>query len=208
MAASGQYAKNVFVNCPYDQGFSELLKPLLFTVVSAGLQPRLALEGMDSGPPRIERILKLIRESKFAIHDLSRLQADRAGEFSRLNMPFELGLDFGCRWFGESRFSDKRILILEKDRYRYQAALSDISGSDIKAHNDDPEEIVAAVRDWLNSEAGSKLPGPSTLWDRFNEFMAADYDRLLAAGFKPKDIARLPMRELLANMQQWIAGKA
>jgi hypothetical protein len=200
------FAESVFVNCPYDEKYRALLRPLLFTIVYAGMNPRLAMERMDSGETRIGRIAELIRESKYAIHDLSRIQAEKKGEYFRLNMPFELGLDVGCRLFGQGRDCDKRCLILEKERYRYQAALSDLSSSDIRAHGDDPEELVAAVRDWLNCEAGAHLPGPSRIWDAFNEFMADDYDKLTADGFSDKDIVRLPFGELVDGMKAWVAA--
>lgn len=206
MSATVSFDENVFINCPYDETFYPLLRPLVFTVIYAGLNPRLALERMDSGEPRIRKIEKLIRESRYAIHDLSRIQARRQGEYFRLNMPFELGLDVGCRLFGDDGHSQKCCLILEKERYRYQAAISDISNSDIKSHGDDPEELVAAVRDWLNCEAGSRLPGPSRVWDAFNEFMADDYDNLIAAGYNDKDIRRLPVVELMGRMKAWVSA--
>lgn len=31
-------------------------------------------------------------------------------------MPFELGLDVGCRYYAASRYRSKRCLILERDR--------------------------------------------------------------------------------------------
>ena len=43
-------------------------------------------------------------------------------------MPFELGLDFGCRRFGAGRLARKVILVLEQERFRYQAAISDLAG--------------------------------------------------------------------------------
>lgn len=203
MPAQAPFAKNVFINCPFDQGFYTLLRPLLFTVIYAGFNPRLALEHMDSGQPRIKKIVELVRESKYAIHDLSRIQAKKAGEYFRLNMPFELGLDIGCREFGKGKCSGKRCLILEKEPYRYQAAISDLSSSDIRAHGDVPEELVAAVRDWLNCEAGARLPGPSRVWDTFNEFMADNYDILTEKGFTDQDIQRLPIPELVTYMKEW-----
>jgi hypothetical protein len=207
-AASSASAQNVFINCPFDETYRSLLRPLVFTVIYAGLNPRLALERMDSGEPRIRKIERLIRESRFAIHDLSRIQAERKGEYFRLNMPFELGLDVGCRMFGQGEDGQKRCLILEKERYRYQAALSDLSSSDIRAHGDDPEELVAAVRDWLVCEAAVHLPSPSRIWDAFNEFMADDYDRLTAQGFTAREIPRLPVVELIDAMKSWVAGNA
>src|SRR5262249_9498177 len=93
--ASGMaFNRNVFINCPFDDGYRILLRPLLFTVYRLGFQPRIALESRDSGRPRIDKLVELIRESQYAIHDLSRIQATNVGDFFRLNMPFELGVDF------------------------------------------------------------------------------------------------------------------
>lgn len=104
------FERNVFINCPFDSEYLPLLRPLLFTVIDLGLTPRIALERLDSGAPRIQKIISLIRDSKFAIHDLSRLEAKAAGEYFRLNMPFELGIDVGCRLFKRGRWSTKRCL--------------------------------------------------------------------------------------------------
>jgi hypothetical protein len=103
--------------------------------------------------------VELIRDSQYAIHDLSRIQASKKGEYFRLNMPFELGLDIGCATFAnEPRLQGKRCLILEKERYRYQIAISDLSNSDIEAHHTDPVRLVAVVRNWLANEVGLPLP--------------------------------------------------
>ncbi len=200
----GGFDENVFVNCPYDSEFKPLLRPLLFTVILAGLTPRLALERSDSGEVRFKKIVQLVRGSKYAIHDLSRVKAERAGEVFRLNMPFELGLDIGCRLFSEDHRREKVCLILERDRYGYQAAISDLAGSDLGVHADEPEEIVAVVRNWLCSEAECDLPGPSGIWGAFLDFMAADYLRLSANGYSNRDIQRLPISELIAHMQLWV----
>jgi len=79
-----------------------LLKVLVFTLVKYGMIPRVALENSDSGQARINKILELIRESKYSIHDLSRIKSAKAKEFHRMNMPFELGVDFGARNFNPS----------------------------------------------------------------------------------------------------------
>ncbi|MEJ1961719.1 MAG: hypothetical protein WDO56_09305 [Gammaproteobacteria bacterium] len=91
-----RFERNVFINCPFDEEYRPLLHPLLFSVYALGFQPRIALESLDSGKPRIEKIVTLIKASKYAIHDISRIQATSAGEYFRLNMPFELGIDVGC----------------------------------------------------------------------------------------------------------------
>lgn len=198
------FRDNVFVNCPFDDDYLPLLRPLLFCIIYLGMTPRIALEALDSGAPRFDKIVSLIRQSKFAIHDLSRLQSSTAGEFFRLNMPFELGLDVGCRLFRSGQASGKKCLILEAERYRYQIAISDLSNSDIAAHSNDPVRAVTAVRNWLNNEASLRAPGPAEVWSRFNEFMAANYDVLKLRGFSDADVDRLPVGELIVCMQDWV----
>ena len=198
------FDRNVFVNCPFDDAYLPLLRPLLFVILYLGLTPRIALESLDSGRPRIDKIISLIRDLKYAIHDLSRLQADKAGEYYRLNMPFELGLDVGCRLFRVDRYSQKRCLILEAERYRYQAALSDMSNSDIAAHGNDPKQAAREVRNWLANAANLRAPGPTWIWNRFLDFMAANYRQLEAEGYSSSDIAGLPVAELIDRMRTWI----
>lgn len=201
------FDRSVFVNCPFDDKYLSLLRPLLFTVIYLGMVPRIALERLDGGEARFNKILELIGACRYGIHDLSRAQAERKGEFYRMNMPFELGLDIGARHFGTDRYRSKMTLVLEKERYRHQAAISDISNSDIAVHGDDPEEVVKAVRDWLNNCAGLKADGPSSIWGAFLEFMADNYDSLSATGHSKKDIERLPVAELVKYMTLWVAAR-
>ena len=198
------FKDNVFINCPFDSAYLPLLRPLLFCVIYLGLTPRIALEALDSGRPRFEKIVSLIKNSKYAIHDLSRLQSNEAGEYFRLNMPFELGLDIGCRLFRAGQASSKRCLILEAERFRYQAAISDMSNSDIAVHANEPVNVVLQVRNWLNNEAGLRAPGPADVWARFNEFMADNYDSLKLRGFSDTNIDNLPIGELIVCMQDWV----
>jgi len=198
------FKDNVFINCPFDSAYLPLLRPLLFCVIYLGLTPRIALEALDSGRPRFEKIVSLIKNSKYAIHDLSRLQSNEAGEYFRLNMPFEFGLDVGCRLFRAGQASSKRCLILEAERFRYQAAISDMSNSDIAVHANEPVNVVLQVRNWLNNEAGLRAPGPADVWARFNEFMADNYDSLKLRGFSDTNIDNLPIGELIVCMQDWV----
>jgi hypothetical protein len=198
------FHKNVFVNCPFDEDYRPLLRPLLFTIAFLGFRPRIALEELDSATPRIQKIVGLIRSSRYAIHDLSRLQAQRKGEYYRLNMPLELGIDVGCRLFGRGQHGLKRCLIPEEQRYRYQAALSDLSGSDIAVHNGSLEVLVTEVRNWLNNSAALQAPGPARVWTAFLEFMSDNYDELKARGYSDRDIGTLPVNELIRCIGTWV----
>ena len=94
------FERSVFVNCPFDSDYLPLLRPLLFTILYLRFTPRIASERSDSGESRIDKICSLIRECRYSVHDLSRLRAGEIGEISRMNMPFELGIEYGCRLFG------------------------------------------------------------------------------------------------------------
>jgi hypothetical protein len=198
------FDRNVFINCPFDDGYMPLLRPLLFTVYCLGFQPRIALESRDSGRPRIDKIVELVHESRYAIHDLSRIQAKTAGEFFRLNMPFELGVDFGCRTFKRGRCSRKRCLILGSHPYQYQTALSDLSGSDIQAHDGNPERVVREVRNWLNSHSSKEAVGSAKIWTDFNAFTRQTRNQLRRRGHSNQDLKYLQIDELMARMAAWL----
>jgi hypothetical protein len=152
-----EFARNVFINCPFDSEYLQLLRPLLFTILEVGFVPRIASERSDSGENRVDKIAVLISQCQYSIHDLSRLRASDAGEFYRMNMPFELGIEYGSRLFGLARLRQKRCLVLEKDQHDFQRAISDLAGIDIKRHRNEPAEIVRAVRD-VRCVTGSSKP--------------------------------------------------
>jgi hypothetical protein len=198
------FETNVFINCPLDEAYLPLLRPLIFTVAYLKFTPRLALERSDSGEVRIEKIIELIEESQFAIHDLSRCRASKVGELFRLNMPLELGIDIGCKRFKQGKWQKKRCLILETERYRYQAAISDLSNSDIFAHGNDPQQIVIGVRNWLVQEAKAKPVPSSVIQGAFLDFMTINYLRLRAENYTKSEIEKLPIAELKSRMLDWI----
>ena len=168
------------------------------------MKPRIALERLDSGEARVAKIIELIEESKYAIHDLSKIKATKKGELFRLNMPFELGIDVGCRLFKGGKYESKMCLILVGERYKYQAAISDLSSSDVANHKNSPEDVVIEIRNWLSTSCGLGADGPSRIWDAFNVFMGDNYDALTIRGFSKRDIERLPVQELIGSMEKWV----
>lgn len=199
-----KFETNVFINCPFDREYNELLKPLLFTVIRIGLEPRIASERLDSGEVRLDKIVELIQSSKYGIHDLSRCRSRTSGEYSRFNLPFELAIDYSIREFtSEKEFSDKRIVILEEEKYSIQKALSDLSFSDTKCHKGEPEEIVYQVRDWFYETGYSIIDSPSQLWDDYNVFYSYLYEKKTEKGFSKKAIGRLPIPEFLDEIRLW-----
>jgi len=203
-----EFERNVFINCPFDDEYRPLLDALLFVVVFLGFNPKIASESSDSGELRINKICSLIRQSKYSIHDLSRLQSRKKNEFFRLNMPFELGIEYGCRAFSRGRLATKRCLILEKKRYDFMRALSDLSGVDIKSHDDDPFGVVREVRNWFVETVGLRtIESPTAVWYRFNSFSNDFYDERHRDGFSDEDLNRMPVPELVDFIRQWVRTK-
>jgi hypothetical protein len=123
---------------------------MLYVLVKNGLIPRLSLEVSDSGQIRLEKITNIIKSCKYGIHDLSIVKSTKAKEFARMNMPFELGIDYGLRISDVSPLSTKQFLILEAVKYDYMKAISDINGFDIKVHGNDTEKIIECLYKWLS----------------------------------------------------------
>lgn len=165
------YEDNVFINVPFDRRYARLGDAILFTVYDCGFVCRSALEIEDSGQARVDKILDIIKQSKFGIHDISRAGIDRKTRLPRFNMPLELGFFLGAKRYGDERDQEKRCLILDRAPYRYRNFCSDISGQDIRVHNDQPRDAIRAVRDWLSSHRTEiMIPGGKAIFDRYQRF--------------------------------------
>ena len=205
---NAEFSRSVFVNCPFDGDYLPLLRPLLFTIIYLGFRPRIASERLDSGENRIDKICGFLRECQYGIHDLSRLRSSAAGELFRMNMPFELGVEYGSRVFGPAQLRTKRGLVLEKELHEFRKGISDLSGIDIKRHNNDPVEVVRAIRDWFVETVGLRgIPSASRIWNRFADFESDFYDARLADGFTDDDLNTMPIPEYIHFIQDWVARK-
>lgn len=200
------FDKSVFINCPFDEEFAPILQAIAFAVVALGFHPRLAPENSDNAEARLDRIIELVKGSKFGIHDLTRCKSSGPAEFARMNMPFELGLDHACRRFGDGSLCDKRILILEHTRYDYQKSLSDISGWDIQSHSGEFEKAVHRVRSWLIAQANAPRIGASLIQGKYIAFQEWYWEREMAAGSSEDDIKEYPTGEVVQAMHDWMAA--
>jgi hypothetical protein len=165
------YEKSVFINCPFSSEYQGIFRAILFAVYACGFRPRCALEVSDSSVNRLAKIEEIIKQSRFAIHDISFMEIDKTTGLARLNMAFELGLFMAAKKFGGRRQKRKNALIMDKTRYRYRKSLSDISGHDIEPHNQNERRTIRAVRDWLNSAyRDHSLPGGEYIAKQFVRF--------------------------------------
>lgn len=172
------FETDIFINCPFDEAYiNDLLKPMIYIIVLNGFTPRLSLEVSDSGQNRLEKITQIIKGCKYSIHDLSLVRASVAGEYSRMNMPFELGIDYGLRNSGVGNLHTKQFLILEATKYDYQKALSDINGFDIKVHGNDTERIFLCLYTWFSEtlKLNKQVPPLKTFYE-FIDFNSSLFD--------------------------------
>jgi len=200
------FNRNVFINCPFDSQYnSSFLRPILFTIIYFGFTPQIASQTADSGEQRIDKILSLILKSRYSIHDLSRIRSRRRGEFFRLNIPFELGIDYGCRRTSGGYLRRKRFLVLGAKPHDYKRALSDLGGIDAKSHANDPEIAVVALRNWFVDTVHLKnVPSGSAIWETFFDFRADFYAQREKAGFSKRDIMMMPVREYISAIRRWL----
>ena len=166
----------------------------------------MASERQD-GEVRLDKILEIIAECRYSVHDLSRVQAEAAGDFARLNMPFELGVDLGVARAGDGPLAQKRQLVLAEEPYDHQVALSDLAGFDVRAHRGDFEAAMRHLRAWFASLGLTDL-APSVIVGHYIDFQEWDYERLLHEGWTEDDIQERPSAELLESMRDWVqAGR-
>jgi len=124
-------AASVFLNIPYDAAFENLLLAYIAAISAFGFTPRATLEIPFN--PRLDRILDLIAESEYSIHDLSRVQLDRvAPKTPRFNMPFELGLTVALK---SANVPNHAWVVCETMRRRVNKSLSDLDGTDPYIHD-------------------------------------------------------------------------
>jgi hypothetical protein len=205
LATSSVDKDSVFINCPFTDDYKEFFHSIVFTVLSCGFRPRTAMEAGDAGDVRLDKIVRLIVESPYSIHDLSAVELDKKNKLPRFNMPFELGLVIGCKKIAGSQFSRRPVLIMERKSYTTQKCLSDIAGQDLKAHDGSVARIITCVRTWLLQQSGrSNIPGQVRVQNAFQDFYRVLPDLCEEAEL---DITDLSYSDFVILAQQWLVER-
>jgi hypothetical protein len=136
------YEKSVFINCPFDSEYRDLLLANVFSVFAHGFVPRTARETEGNPEPRFSGILATIAASKYSIHDLSRSKGEGDEKLARLNMPLELGMAAAFRFERENSDRPHRWLALVPEGYACQSFVSDLAGFDPARHDGAVASII------------------------------------------------------------------
>jgi len=196
--------RDVFINCPFSSDYDEHFQAVTYAVLRSGFTPRCARENDDGGEVRIDKICRIIRESPYGIHDISKTEPDPDSGLPSFNMPFELGLYLGARTFGGPAQKRKKLLILDRQRFRYQSFISDIGGQDIHAHGGEVDRTILEVATWLRDEAQDpNVPGGRAIAQEFTRFRA---DLPALAASKQLALDELTFTDLRTLMPEWIVA--
>lgn len=192
---------DVLINCPFDADYRPLFRAIVFAIFACGFRPRSALELDDGGFARLDKIMGIIGECRFGIHDLSRVELDPDCGLPRFNMPFELGLFLDAKKFGGEDHARKRAMVLDCEPYRYQRFISDLNGMDISAHGGDPARLAGLVRDWLVNVSRRRLVSKRILLTALGRFELDLPEQAHRIGASPGD---LPYVEFEFMVTDWL----
>ena len=196
--SSASAKDGVFINCPFDLGYRPIFDAIVFTICVCGFRARSALEVIDSGELRLTKIMRLIKDCRFSIHDLSRVELDAENDLPRFNMPIELGIAMGLKEYSRRAHT---LLILDSERFRYQKFASDLAGLDIAAHGNIVERAIPRVRNFL-AVAQSALPTGDVIVEFYRQFELA-LPALSAAA--KQSVAELTFSDRARHIDNFIA---
>ncbi len=166
-------APSVFLNVPYDAAFENLLLAYIAAVSAYGFAPRATLE-IPFGQRRLDRILRLIHESRYSIHDLSRVQLDRKSPRTpRFNMPFELGLTVALE---RTEHPDHSWIVCESVLRRINKSLSDLDGTDAYIHDG---TVSGVFREMGNAFVGNRRQPTVTEMSQIYRLLRAQFRKIL-----------------------------
>lgn len=157
------YEESVFINCPFDSDYRDLMLAIVFCVTAHGFVPRSARETEGLAEPRFSRILATIAACKYSIHDLSRSTGEGVDNLARFNMPLELGMAAAFRFEREGSVRPHQWLPLVPHGYAYQEFVSDLAGFDPARHDSTVPSVIREVSAWLRTLDDVLAPAPSAL---------------------------------------------
>jgi mRNA-degrading endonuclease HigB of HigAB toxin-antitoxin module len=157
----------------------------------------------SSSHDRIGEITKKIANSKFTLHDLSRHRSSKKNEIARFNMPFELGIDFGCYMFKPNR-KDKVMAILDSDPHTYDQHLSDMSGRDILSHNNNPDLLFEIIPTWLSKNTYKVYDSPKKLKGIYSSW-TNDYKVIMKNhGYDLRTLSKMDIQTYRILIENWV----
>ena len=204
---------DVFINCPFDDAYKPVFNAIVFTVVRSGYRARCAMETDDAAENRLGKIIKIIGECQYGVHDISRTETDGTPPLPRFNMPLELGIWFGARHLGRPDQAGKRCIVFDRESYRYQRFLSDIGGQDIHAHGAEVSNLITELSAWLRHlPGGTHAGGGQAIMREYETFETLLPVLCAGKGMAPAELLfadfNLFVTEYVASLQEELISTA
>jgi hypothetical protein len=198
------YLNNVFINCPFDANYHPMFEAIVFSIHDCGFIARCAREEEDSGDIRFQKLIRIIEDCKYGVHDISKADLDVNTNLARFNMPLELGLFMGAQRYAakEHHNRNKKILVMDSAQFRYQQFISDLSGTDISSHGNSADQAINIVRKFLyNNTRRNNIASGQFISSRYHEFVNALPDYCDALHWERNDLTFL---EYASCVTEWI----
>jgi len=178
-------ALHCFVNCRFDEG-AEHFHLISFTLIALRIKAVCA-DSVDDGSDRLTRIVHRLRECELSIHDLSVDGLSDGDTVARFNMPLELGIAIGRRYYEptEQDTLAHRYFVLTREPHIHDRLASDLSGLDPYHHNDEPRLIVDATRNIivkLKESERYRYPGTDEILSAYEDFKR-DYSGVMHGSY-------------------------
>lgn len=151
--------EKIFINCPYDKKYKPLFFALIYICQFYEYEPIFAADE-GSSSDRMGIIVDCMKKSKYSIHDISRIESKNP----RFNMPFELGMYY---MHMHENAKEKKMLVLEGKANISDITLSDLSGTEIKCHNNKLEDLFKAVRPFFIQLKKDKKDSASKMYEDY-----------------------------------------
>jgi len=180
---------SVFLNLPYDDKFQPLFLGYIAGVSALGMVPHATLE-IPGGERRLDRILALMADCRYSVHDLSRVQLDRKSPSTpRFNMPFELGLAVAH----SKRIPQHTFYVFEELKHRLSKSLSDLDGTDVYIHGATLNGLFAQLMDAF--VRANRQPTVTQMWTIYHKLRRSLPEVLKLSGadtvFRARPFSRL-----------------
>jgi hypothetical protein len=99
----------------------------------------------------------------------------------------------------------KKTLIFDREKFRYQAFISDIAGQDIHAHGGEVVTLIDQVASWLREEARDpKVPGGRAIAAEFSRFIG---ELAVIAATKRLEVSELRFPDFRDIAAGWILAE-
>lgn len=116
-------------------------------------------------------------------------------------MPLELGIFLGAKRYGGKEQKLKRLLVLDRQQYRYQMFISDLAGVDIHEHFNEPLKALTVTRNWLANVSRRQLPSAIKVTGIYKSFCDELPDLAAALEF---DISNIPYVDFERIVVRWL----